>query len=549
MNTKGRFLTPFLLCILVTSSAAAHNHTSFDGSGWRTPKLLRSAMTFRPSVINPADVSTAPITPDVMTSTILSKLTGDSALRVARTLGLNSLGGKKFSNGVQADLDNIVSASNVRNENEPSMAVNPQNEQIAVIFNHSYDDSLDDPCLATVSYNGGDTWDSNNRVTLPVLNGGDFCSDPVVRFSPDGAYVYYTYLNIAASVTTSQLVVQKADGNDPADLIDSPVVALDLGSGVFLDKDWADVHTHDVAVGGTDSGVLYVTATAFYPADCGIVMNVSFDYGATWYYSTGSGITLDFSSGCARVIQGTRPIGGNGHFFMACWYDSSLDGFRAAAFFIDCVADDLNGTGTGPAGFSPYFFPGSKRQYELAEWLGPNFSYHRWWGAMFPSLAIDESGMAYVGFTQDPTSSQIDIEAGNVYVGQHFLNSTVTGAWPVVGVGTGSTAQGYVTLAAHFDPALNRYNLYAAYYDHTASNKLYNTVFRKGTRSPTGKTLSYGNKVKVSDRTSLSDFLFIGDYFDSAITARRYHVAWTDRADAYSIFDEDDDILHDVFVQ
>jgi hypothetical protein len=156
--------------------------------------------------------------------------------------------------------------------------------------------------------------------------------------------------------------------------------------------------------------------------------------------------------------------------------------------------------------------------------------------------------MAYLGFTQDPTSSQIDVEAGNVYVGQRLLDQNVSGgAWPVAAVGTGSTAQGFVTLAARYDPVANKYNVYAAYYDHSGSNQFYKAVYRKGSRSPTATTVSYGAKVNISDLSSLSAFDFIGDYFDSAVTGRRYHVAWTDRADVYSTLDEDCDVLHDFF--
>ena len=532
-------------CIFAISVAA---EAQLSGTGWKKPRMSRPKLTFHPSGGKTAASSPGPMTADTMTRSVLPKLGTDSARRVAKIFGVTAVGGKKFSGGARADFDNIVSADGDRNENEPSIAINPRNEQIAVIFNHSYDDTEDDPCLATVSYDGGDTWAADHRVILPVLNVGDFCSDPVVRFSPDGEYAYFAYLSIAADGTTSQLVVQKAQGTDPSVLIGAPVSPFTLGSSVFIDKGWADVHTHDVAVGGTDSGVLYVTATAFdSSSDCSIVLNVSFDYGQTWFYPTGSPQTLDSSTGCSRVIQAARPIGGNNHFFMACWYDSGFDGFQAGKFFIDCIADDANATGEGMVGFSPYFFPGGARSFELPEFLGPNASYHRWWLAMAPSLAVDESGMVYLGFTQDPTSSQIDVEAGNVYVGQHVLNYTVTGAWPVAAVGTGPTAQGFVTLAARYDPVANKFNVYAAYYDHSSSNQFYKAVYRKGSRSPTGTTVAYGTKINISDLSSLSALEFIGDYFDSAVTGRRYQVVWTDRADVYSILDEDCDVLHDFF--
>jgi len=47
--------------------------------------------------------------------------------------------------------------------------------------------------------------------------------------------------------------------------------------------------------------------------------------------------------------------------------------------------------------------------------------------------------------------------------------------------------------------------------------------------------------------SSLSDWVFIGDYIDSAATMRRYHLVWTDRADKLDIFDPEDDVFADRF--
>ena len=35
--------------------------------------------------------------------------------------------------------------------------------------------------------------------------------------------------------------------------------------------------------------------------------------------------------------------------------------------------------------------------FELPFWLGPFARYHRWWGGMFPSLAIAPNGSAHIG--------------------------------------------------------------------------------------------------------------------------------------------------------
>jgi hypothetical protein len=235
---------------------------------------------------------------------------------------------------------------------------------------------------------------------------------------------------------------------------------------------------------------------------------------------------------------------------MVCWYDSHTDGYITGSFYIDCVANDSFGTGS----WSPYFSPGGARKYELAQWLGPSGDYHRWRGAMYPSLAVDEEGMVYIAFTSDPTSNQNDVEAGNVFLTYRRLDANVTLAWKApIAVGTGSTAQGYATVTARYDPSTKKYFVFVAYSDYSSQNKGYYTVYRKGTRLPVPlsgvlPSTSFGSKIRASDRLSMSDDLFIGDYIDSALTARRYHIAWTDRADAYDQYDADDDVLHDVFV-
>ena len=42
---------------------------------------------------------------------------------------------------------------------------------------------------------------------------------------------------------------------------------------------------------------------------------------------------------------------------------------------------------------------------------------------------------------------------------------------------------------------------------------------------------------------SLSDEVYIGDFFDSSATMRRYHLVWTDRGDKTDITDPEDDIF------
>lgn len=555
MKKKTLVLNLLVISILVLSTMGAAEYKF--GDGWKIPKKSRKL-----GISGPMPESSLGISSDAMMSqdTLLSflpKLSAGPAQIIAKSWGLSTLDGKKLEDVYEAGIDNPVSVDSTFYENDPSMAVNPTNEQVVVVFNNYVDNSGAMSCLATASFDGGDTFSYENYVIVPQLNTGDYCSDPVVRFSPDGKYAYYFYMNMfnSTSFTTSDILMQKASGTNPATLIGTPVVVFEGGSD-FMDKEWGDVHTYDQRVsGGANAGVLYASATKFYSnGDCAIVFNVSHDYGVTWQYSVTDPYMLDYSAGCSRVVQGSRPIGGNNGFVIVCWYDSHTDGYLAGSFYIDCIANDAKGLGTS-SNWSTYFSPGGLRKYELAEFLGPNSSYHRWQSAMYPSLAVDEEGMAYIAFTADPTSNRNDTEAGNVYLTYRWLDYDVHDkAWKApVAVGSGSTAQGFATVAARYDPSTNKYFIYVGYGDYTSQNKGYNTTYRKGTRSPRPSSnalpsIVFGSKVKVSDRVSVSDHLSIGDYIDSAVTARRYHIVWTDRADAYDKFDEDDDVLHDVFV-
>ena len=112
-------------------------------------------------------------------------------------------------------------------------------------------------------------------------------------------------------------------------------------------------------------------------------------------------------------------------------------------------------------------------------------------------------------------------------------------------------AQGWATVAAQRVVSSNKPIIYIAYADHYKSaslgagkqNLIYDVRYRKSVIG--GGT--FQAPVTVTDQSSLSDWSFIGDYFDSSTTSRRYHVIWTDRADKFSIFDYEDDIYADFF--
>ncbi len=477
---------------------------------------------------------------------IFPYLSGGAQEVLAKKLGITSLMGKKIDISRATGLDNIVGAEDFTNENEPSMAVNPADESIVVAFFHNYPTNAE--CLARVSYDGGNTFYKFDWVVLPLQAAGNTCSDPVVRFSPDGQYVYYIYMDVDSSGNFSDIVMVRGDGFDPLTLIDAtPIVVLDDLGTDFIDKPWVDVAYYDTT--GASNPYVYVSATWFdATGNCGILFNTSNTYGApgSWAYGAG-GLFLMTSTNCNPVLQGSRPIGNPySGWVTVCWYNSGPDGWLNGAFSIDCWSNDNWGSGG-----TSYVFTAAVKKFEPPYYLGPNASYQRWWNVAFPALAVDDTGLLYIGFAADPTKNANDAESGDVFLSRGWPDGTV---WKTMVIADGSPvkrAQGRATVTARCDEKTNKCYIYVAFEDYKKANLLYRIVYRKVTRpyNPVRPgRMRKGRIVRISDNWSMNDYVFIGDYIDSFLTDRRYGVIWTDRADATGIFDSDDDVLMDVMV-
>ncbi|MEJ5240308.1 MAG: hypothetical protein WHS87_03845 [Anaerolineales bacterium] len=541
-----RLLVLIVLFVLAIGSLGADRQRT--PHSWSNTQQIRGR-SFTPTLLSDLNPSPAPLTSAALAS-LLPKMSGRPANALAKELGYTMLRGKKIEGLTSpiTGMDNIESADGYYWENEPSMAVNPQNPSIVVVFSHYYNATSGGSCQAIVSYDGGVSFDwMHDYVYPPVPSGGD-CFDPVVRFSPDGFYAYYIYMDVD-SFGDTEIVLQRADGYNPTNLIGAPVTVFDHPS-YFIDKPWVDVSYYDTA----NPGVVYVTATWFDgSSNSYITFNASADYGASWLYAPGNPLILAVgSSSINEVVSGSRPIGirlSDGY-LAVCWYWSGVDGWLSGTFFTECEAHNSYGGLFGSGSWSSFFYPGGVHKYELSYWLGPSIAYHRWWSGMYPSLAVDDQGMVYVAYAADPNTNQNDIEAGNVYLARFFIDTLAGSTLPPVLVGSGTTAQGYPTVAARFDFATGKFMVFVGYGDYLTGNAKYNIVYRKALRAPSGSgifNLPFGGKVKVSDRPSSSDTSFIGDYIDSALTGRTYHIVWTDRSDVPIPY-EDDDVLHDMFV-
>ncbi len=224
---------------------------------------------------------------------VMPRLGSDVAFRkVAQTLGVTEYRGKRIGRKpIESSSGSLVMPMAIDqpvdsfdgSQNQPSIAADPTDESSVVVFaqNESNFLGVDVACSIYVSFDAGVTYSYADDV--PLVNVDDTCADPVVRFSPDGLQVYYSYLSIRNDGTSSDIVVSIADGDDPATIVTGPTVVIPGGADI-ADKPWLAVHTFDAADGNPDGApYVYVAGTVFQGSDCSIVLNASDDYGVTWF--------------------------------------------------------------------------------------------------------------------------------------------------------------------------------------------------------------------------------------------------------------------------
>jgi hypothetical protein len=484
----------------------------------------------------------------------LDKLSGGALMAVLQAKGVTEymLKGMRITVSPRSEVvptaDTPVGVHPVIHENEPSITVNPTNPKFVVAAFHALGTGR---CAVFRSTDGGLTW---SFVTLlPLLNPAHTCSDPVVRYSPNGAIVYAVYMSVLDDIT-SFIVVCRSTNNGQS-WCTTPVVAIPGGPGRFPDKPWIDVHRFFPDSNTNDK--VYVTATVFTPAGCQIEFSRSTNGGLAW-----SAPTVLTTAGCPPVVQGSRPIGGRaispsvGH-VLVCWYHSENDGYLTGAFDIRCRSSGDYGATWGPEVTAV-----DNMHYELTWKLGPNCQYHRWASAMFPSIMIGPDGIAHIVYTADPTPSATwngcpdpsqglpgaDAEAGDIFYVRSPGYPYNTWSFPhMVSRDSPGFAQGYATVNVKVINGVPV--VFVAWMDHRVSfwtgapNSKY-AIY--GAWTWPGKWGWFSENIPISDAESHSDEAFIGDYIDSATSNQANdpfaYLIWTDRSDKNSEFDFEDDV-------
>ena len=425
------------------------------------------------------------------------------------------------------------------------MATNPQSKPGLVSGSHFIAGGVV-KCNAYRSTDGGDSW--TFAATMIQLTPGSQCSDSVVQYSPDGSRVYFAYMDIKDD--DFDILVSYSDDNGAT--WHGPFVALKGVSGAFsYDKPW-------IGAPLDDSRYLYVTATRFDdgPGPCHIAFSRSTNANSESPTFEPPKI-LDSSGGpCglgpSPVVQGSRPSGGKNGALIVAWYNSGDDGWLLNSFQIRSAYS---------ADYGATFAPISVAATDTSEapfYLGPTHCSERWWGAaMFPDVEIDSNGSANIVYAHDPTFNPTptdpDAESGDIrYVTSATAPYTAWSA-PITVNDNGQGAQGMAALDTQTQGTGQSATLHAQWLDTRlsageggppqcagdpgAQNLHYDMFY---SQKPYGQ--GWKPNVRMSDTSSVSDFMFLGDYTDLSVSNGSLFGVWTDRRRQVSIFNRQDDI-------
>ncbi len=530
---------------------------------------------------SPSPPETKPV-PDEIRD-LLQQMSGAAAQAMAEALGLAEISGKPLNTPGAPGRErapkfrDVSIAASQSAENEPTIAANPVDKEKLVGGSHR--GNVGNVCVVYISSNGGAAWSAGRDMPLRA---GASCSDPVIVYAPDGARVYYAYMDIRTTTTTNPsgtFVTQDLDivvshSDDDGATWAAPVLALDgdpftirinplpqqvVDPGFVYDKPWIGT-ARDTA----ESEFVYVTATRFRQFATGLPPNAiafakSANRGITWSSPTILDSGVDAAPGTsASVVQGSRPAGGSDGEVLVAWYHSGSDGFLNGQFQIRTRRSSDNG-----ATWDPLVVAASEL-YELRFWLGPFDFYRRWWPAMMPDVEIAPGGGAHIAYTYSPLNLNLAANVGSSEQGDiRYITSdgppyddwsaplTVNDDGP-------GRAQGFAALNLQHGgasmlhlvwedtrlapnlPTSTPAACFGSPQNCDSPNLFYDVFYAR--RGP-GKGTGWSENVRFSDVLAIQDFVFAGDYIDLAVNDRLVYAIWTDRRDQISPFASDDDIV------
>ena len=161
---------------------------------------------------------------------------------------------------------------------------------------------------------------------------------------------------------------------------------------------------------------------------------------------------------------------------------------------------------------------------------------------MFPVIEIGSEGEAFILYTHDPVPGSTTAEDGDI----RFVSSLSApyNAWSMpttVSDDSSGKAQGFPALVIG-----NGGQLIAMWEDHRLSSD--NNLFYDCFSSQKTRGSDWFSNIRVSDDSSISDFIFIGDYLDLTLTNTNVFGIWTDRSEMSSIFDLEDNVYGSLII-
>ena len=486
----------------------------------------------------------------------LERLSTMPMLQAARRLGVTTIQDKPLKrrkaprgNGPTRKLTDVpIGNQMTADENEPTITASPKQKKRLVAGYHYFTEAGGVRCQARRSTDGGRSWSS--PVLMPQLTAESGCSDPVLAYSPDGRRVFYAYMDVKFfsidDVVITDFDILVSYSTDDGATWTGPFIALNGVQGVFdYDKPW--IGTPDDA-----SNYVYVTATRFDATGdfaCHIVFTRSTNEGTSY----GAPQILDESSGpCGgeppnQVVQGSRPAGGKKGDVLVAWSHSGFDGWLSGSFQIRTRYSADFGASFGP------LVEAVTDASETPFWKGPFACYDRWWLSMAPDVELGPSGIGHLAYTHDPVPGSETPEDGNIrYATSRGAPYTSWSAPVTVNDDRTASAQGFVALEVKAKGSGQSAKPHAVWVDHrlplelvTESQCLSGTDLENLEYDifySTQQGQRWSPNVRVTDRSSLSDFVFMGDYIDLTAATGSPFAIWTDRRDKRSIFDLEDDV-------
>ena len=474
---------------------------------------------------------------------MISRLSGSVMFRLAKAYGITHVKGKDISKASVPSKsasnrsflsDRPVYADPIYYEMNPSIAVRPNKPDtiVAGVYDGYYEFSW-----TQTSKDKGNTWYVYK--TLPPRFSGDYTFRPIVRYSPDGKYVYVVYLSERSDYSNIDVMMcrSKKDGvtwENPKVIFYGGDYDGD-GYNDWLDASWVDVHTYPST--SAANGYAYVTATVLeHDGGSEVLFRRCLNYGASV-----DGVLDYVYTSSPALLQGARAVGGLGGDVLWTYFFSSVGLNTTAGFYIG--VSYLNNFGANWPSYN--ISTPAYSDYQLPYYLGPGAAYHTWWPGMFPSVAMTSSGVAYIAYAADPVSGSATEEDGDICMIKSPRPYT---SWTPVQEFYESHAQGFPTVGTK--KIAGGSFVFVAWEDHSHSDSGDNNYYDIFGYYPEQANWFYPVPFRITDFSSLSSYGYIGDHIDcsssAVVTDRVIHVIWTDRSDKTSIYDYETDVYSDM---